>query len=110
MYALCIRYLLDSDRIDVSRTYVEDELPVTERVSGAIVGYCSPTDFAGTTNIGYGLIAFDTLSEYGRYRQALADDPTHQRNAAAFTESGAVLNMERSFIRRHGSTRRGEPR
>ena len=35
-------------------------------------------------------------------RDALADDPLPQRNADAFTRSGAVINMERSIIERCG--------
>lgn len=102
MLTLCIRYTLDPNRIDAFRTYVEDETPVIREAGGAIVGYYLPTDFAGPTNIGYGLIEFATLTAYERYRGTLADHPARRRNAAALVESGAVLNTERSFIRRHG--------
>ena len=104
MHTLCICYTLNPNQIEAFRTYVEHELPVIERSGGAIVGYFLPTDFAGPTNVGYGLIDFETLAHYEHYRQRLADDPTHQRNAATLVESGAVINMERSFIRRHETT------
>ena len=107
MSTLCIRYTLDPNRIAAFRTYVEDELPAITRAGGKIVGYYLPTDLAGPTNVGYGLIEFASLAAYEAYRQKLADDPTHVRNTAALTESGAVLNMERSFIRRHGTDRQG---
>jgi hypothetical protein len=45
------------------------------------------------------------MAEYERYRQALAEDPAHVRNATALAASGAVLSMERSFIRRYGDGR-----
>ena len=102
MHTLILRYTLDPNRIAAFRTYVEDETPVIRDCGGRVVGYFLPTDFAGPTNVGYGLIEFQTLAEYEHYRAVLAADPTHQRNAAALAESGAVLVIERSFIRRHG--------
>ena len=102
MYTLCIRYTLDPNRIGAFRTYVENELAVIREAGGRNVAYYLPTDFAGPTNIGYGLIEVETLADYERYRHALAEHPTHVRNATALAESGAVLSMERSFIRRHG--------
>lgn len=102
MYTLCIRYTLDPNRIAGFRTYVENELAVIREAGGQNVAYYLPTDFAGPNSIGYGLIEIETLADYERYRHALAAHPTHLRNAAALAESGAVLSMERSFIRRHG--------
>jgi len=86
------------------RTYVENELPVIREAGGRNVAYYLPTDFAGPTNIGYGLIEIETMADYERYRHALAEHPTHVCNAAALAESGGVLSMERSFIRRHGDS------
>ena len=98
MYTLCIRYVLDPNRSGHFRTYVENEQPVIERSGGRIVGYWTPTDFAGPNHIGYGLIDFATLAEYEQYRKTLAEDPEHQRNAEALERSGAVVSLERSFI------------
>ena len=107
MLTLCIRYTLDPNRIDAFRRYVENEQPVIRNSGGRIVGYYLPTDFAGPTNIAYGLIEFEALDEYERYRQALADDPAHRSNVADLVASGAVLNMDRSFIRRHSGAQSG---
>lgn len=105
MFTLCIRYTLDPNRIDGFRTYVENELPVIREAGGSNVAYYLPTNFAGPTNIGYGMIDIETIADYERYRQALAEHSTHVRNAAALAESGAVAWMERSFIRRHSDSR-----
>lgn len=102
MYTLCIRYTLDPNRLGDFRTYVEHELEAIRNAGGTIVGYWLPTDFAGPTNIAYGLIDFATLAAYEDYRKALAADPLHGRNADALTRSGAILNMERSIIERCG--------
>jgi hypothetical protein len=64
------------------------------------VGYFLPTDFAGPTNIAYGLIEFLTLASYEQYRRALAADPDHKSNAAALERSGAIVALHRSFIER----------
>jgi hypothetical protein len=100
MLTLCIRYTLDPNRIAEFREYVDQELPALRAAGGRIGGYWLPTDFAGPTNIAYGLIDFETLAAYERYRAVLAADPLHQRNVEALTASGAVLNTARSIIRR----------
>lgn len=102
MHTLCIRYTLDPNRIEAFRTYVADETPVIREAGGRIVGYYLPTDFAGPTDVGYGLIDFATLADYEQYRRVLADHPAHQGNVAALTRSGAVLRMERTFLVQHG--------
>lgn len=58
MYTLCIRYTLDPNRLKHFRDYVEHELEAIRNAGGKIVGYWLPTDFAGPTNIAYGLIDF----------------------------------------------------
>ncbi|MGF6571112.1 uncharacterized protein (DUF1330 family) [Paraburkholderia sp. GAS333] len=100
MHTLCIRYTLDQNRLKHFRDYVERELEAIRNAGGKIVGYWLPTDFAGPTNVAYGLIDFLTLASYEHYREALADDPLHMRNADELMRSGAVLSMERSIIER----------
>src|ERR1700733_12784987 len=100
MYTLCIRYTLDPNRVQHFQNYVDQELQAIRNAGGRIVGYWLPTDFAGPTNVGYGLIDFLTLASYEQYRKALAEDPLHQRNADELTRSGAIVNMERSIIER----------
>jgi hypothetical protein len=98
MYTLYIRYTLDPNRTAHFKTYVEHELEAIRNAGGKIVGYWLPTDFAGPTNIAYGLIDFLTLASYEQYRKALAEDALHQRNAEELTRSGAIINMDRSLL------------
>ncbi len=100
MLTLCIRYTIDPNRVAAFRTYVGDEVPVIVRSGGEVIGYFLPTDFAGPTNIAYGLIDFPSLASYEHYRAVLAASSDHQRNVAALELSGAVLATERSFISR----------
>ena len=100
MYTLCIRYTLDPNKIRAFRTYVENESNVIREAGGAIVGYFLPTDFAGPTNIAYGLIDFGSLAAYEAYREALADHPAHKRNVAELEGAAAIILMERSIVSR----------
>jgi hypothetical protein len=100
VHTLCIRYMLDANGLRHFRTYVDDELPVIVRSGGQLVGYFLPTDFAGPTNIAYGLIDFPSLSAYEHYRTVLGADPDHQRNVAALERTGVVLATERAFLAR----------
>jgi len=46
------------------------------------------------------LIELPTLAAYEQYRAALADDPEHKKNVARLEQSGAIVSMNRSIIRR----------
>jgi hypothetical protein len=105
MFTLCIRYTLDPNRLKHFSEYVEHELQAIRNAGGKVVGYWLPTDYAGPTNVAYGLIDFLTLGSYEQYRKVLADDPLHKRNADELTRSGAVLSMERSIIEKCGEGR-----
>jgi NIPSNAP len=102
MLTLCIRYIIDPNRVAHFRTYVEAELQAIRRSGGKIVGYFLPTDFAGPTNEAYGLISFSSLAGYEKYRRALAADPLHRKNAAALERSGVIVAMNRSIIEQVG--------
>jgi NIPSNAP len=97
---LCIRYTIDPNRLRAWREYAENEQPVIQRCGGEIIAYWAPTDFAGPTNIAYGIIDFPTLAAYEQYRKVLADDPDHKRNAETLEMSGAVIALDRQFIQR----------
>jgi hypothetical protein len=100
MHTLCIRYVLDPNRVKHFRVYVEAEQPVIERSGGKIVGYFVPTDYAGPSHVGYGLIEFVSLTTYEQYRKTLANDPEHKRNADELDRRGVIVSVERSFIER----------
>ena len=100
MYTLCIRYTLDPNKTAHFKAYVEAELPAIRRSGGNVVGYFLPTDFAGPTNVAYGLIDFSTLASYEHYRHELAQASDHRTNVAELERSGGVLATHRSIIQR----------
>ena len=100
MMTLCIRYKFNADKLADVEIYFETEQRVIERSGGKIVGYFLPTDFAGATDEAIGLIDVPSLAAYEEYRKALADDPEHKKNISRLEQSGALIAMNRFFIRR----------
>jgi hypothetical protein len=97
---LSIRYVINPNRFSDFKTYVDAEMEPIRRSGGMNIQYFLPTDFAGATNEALGLVDFNSLAEYERYRAALADDGGHKTNVEQLQCSGAVLSMNRSIIRR----------
>jgi hypothetical protein len=104
MLTLSIRYTLDPNKLPDFQAYVQAELEPIRRSGGKTIGYFFPTDFAGPTNEALGLIDVSSLAAYEKYREALANDSDHKKNVARLLQSGAVLAMNRSIIRRLSDT------
>jgi len=107
IFTLCIRYTINPNKLADFKAYAEAEQDPIRRSGGKIVGYFLPTDFAGPTNIAYGLIDFLTLASYEQYRRALAGDPDHKKNAAELERSGVIVALNRSLIERVGTEKTG---
>jgi NIPSNAP len=99
---LCIRYTLNSNKFTDFKTYVAAELGPIRRSGGETLGYFLPSDFAGPTNEALGLIDFETLAEYERFRNASANHPEHNENITRLQQGGAIVAMNRSLIERVG--------
>ena len=63
-----IRYRIDPFKRDVFEIYAKQWLSIIPRCGGDLIGYFMPHE--GTNNIAYGLISFDSLAAYERYRTA----------------------------------------
>ncbi len=100
MLTLCLRYILDPNKLPHFRAYAEAEQEPIRRSGGNSAQYFLPTDFAGPTNEALGLIDFESLASYEQYRRTLAEDPDSTRNIAELVRSGVVVSLTRSFIRR----------
>lgn len=100
MITLFIRYTIDPKKLNDFEAYAQTWPAATKRHGGELVGYFSPTKFAGATNIAYALISFPSLAVYGAYRDALTRDPEVLQQVAAMEGSGCILVEERSIIKR----------
>jgi hypothetical protein len=100
MITLYLRYTIDPNKLAAFAKYcAEEQVPIAE-CGGRILGYFLPTDFAGSTSEAVGLIDFESLAEYERYRARLGEHPLHQQYVGELVGAGAVLSTMRSFVQR----------
>ena len=93
-----IRYQLDSYKRDDFENYARRWLEIIPRCGGEDVGYWMPHE--GTNNIAYGLISFDSLAAYEKYRSRLKADHDGAANFRLAEEQRFILAEERTFLRR----------
>jgi hypothetical protein len=91
-----IRYEIDPFQRDDFKKYAENWGRIIPRCGGRLVGYFLP--YEGTNNIAWGLIAFDSLASYERYRARLKADPDARENFAMAQTKRLILREERNFV------------
>jgi NIPSNAP protein len=94
--ACFIRYQIDPFQLDAFRRYAAAWGPVIPRCGGHLVGYFLPHE--GTNDIAWGIIAFDSLASYERYRARLREDADARANFQFAQEKRFVLREERTFV------------
>jgi hypothetical protein len=91
-----IRYQIDPFQRDEFQRYAENWGRIIPRCGGHLVGYFLPSE--GTNDIAWGLIAFDSLASYERYRTRLKSDPESRENFATAQKKRFILREERTFL------------
>ena len=91
-----IRYQIDPFQRDVFKKYAENWGRIIPRCGGHLVGYFVP--YEGTNDVGWGLIAFDSLASYEKYKARLRSDPEAQENFAMAQGKRVILREERNFV------------
>lgn len=92
-----IRYQIDPYQRDAFRQYAENRGRIIPRCGGHLIGYFLPDE--GTNNVAWGLIAFESLAAYERYRARIRADDAGRANFAAAQAKRFVLREERTFVR-----------
>jgi len=92
-----IRYEIDPYQLDAFKEYAENWGHIIPRCGGHLIGYFLPDE--GTNNVAWGLIAFDSLAAYERYRARIKADPAGRANFAAAQAKRVIVREERSFVR-----------
>jgi hypothetical protein len=100
MITLCIRYTLDANKLADFESYARALAAPVDRCGGAFVAYYLPTKIAGPTHIAFGLIDFNDLSTYERYREKLLVDAEAVECLRRAEAAGCIINEDRSFVRR----------
>jgi hypothetical protein len=91
-----IRYQIDPFQRDAFRQYAENWGHIIPRCGGHLVGYFLP--YEGTNDVAWGLIAFDSLASYERYKARLKSDPEARENVAMAQAKRLILREERNFV------------
>ena len=92
-----IRYEIDPFQKEAFRTYAENWGRIIPRCGGHLIGYFLPDE--GTNYEAWGLISFDSLAAYERYRIRLRADPEGVKNFAWAQQQRFIVREERSFVR-----------
>jgi len=96
MITCVIRYQIDPFQRDGFRQYAQAWGRIIPRCGGHLVGYFLP--YEGTNDIAWGLIAFESLAAYERYRARLSTDPEARENFAMAQSRRLILREERNFV------------
>jgi hypothetical protein len=94
--ACFIRYQIDPFQKEEFRKYAENWGRIIPRCGGHLIGYFLP--YEGTNDVAWGLIAFDSLASYERYRQRLRSDPEARENFNMAQTRRFILREERNFV------------
>jgi hypothetical protein len=94
--ACFIRYQIDPFQRDGFRKYAENWGRIIPRCGGHLIGYFLP--YEGTNDVAWGLIGFDTLASYERYRTRLRSDREALENFAMAQEKRLISREERTFV------------
>ncbi len=91
-----IRYQIDPFQRDAFKKYAENWGRIIPRCGGHLVGYFLPHE--GTNDVAWGLIAFDGLASYERYRTHLKSDKEARENLEMAQTQRLILREERNFV------------
>ena len=97
MTIVCIiRYEIDPFQRDAFERYARTWGRVIPRCGGQLIGYFLP--WQGTNYVGWGLIAFDSLSAYEAYQKRLREDHEGRENFEFAQKQRFILKEERNFV------------
>ncbi|MBI5268198.1 MAG: NIPSNAP family protein [Burkholderiales bacterium] len=98
-----IRYQIDPFQRDAFRRYAEAWGRIIPRCGGHLVGYFLPHE--GSNDVAWGLVGFDDLAAYERYRATLKADPEGRANFEWAQAERFILREERSWLQDVAGTR-----
>ena len=91
-----IRYQIDPYQKEAFAQYAANWGMVIPRCGGHLIGYFLP--YEGTNDVAWGLIAFDSLASYERYKDRLKTDPDAQENFKFAQQKRCIFREERNFV------------
>ena len=94
--ACFIRYQIDPFQREAFAAYAQAWGRIIPRAGGHLIGYFLPHE--GTNDVAWGLIAFDSLASYERYRARLRTDAEALENFRTAQARRFILREERTFV------------
>lgn len=91
-----IRYQIDPFQREEFKQYAAAWGKIIPRCGGHLLGYFLP--YEGTNDVGWALIAFDSLAHYEAYKARLKADPDARQNFAFAQSKRFIVREERNFI------------
>lgn len=91
-----IEYQIDSTKLALFKEYADNWSRIIPQCGGELLGYFAP--YEGTNNIGYGLISFDSLADYERYRSRLKQSEQGKSNFSFAQKDKFILSEKRTFL------------
>lgn len=102
-----IRYQIDPFQRAAFERYAANWGRIIPRCGGELIGYFLPHE--GSNDVAWGLVGFDSLAAYERYRAALRADEEGRANFEWAQAQRFILREERSWLQDVPGTR-GLPR
>ncbi len=98
-----IRYQIDPFQREAFKRYAEAWALIIPRCGGHLIGYFLPHE--GSNDIAWGLIGFDDMAAYERYRAALKADAQGRTNFESAQAQRFILREQRSWLEDVTATR-----
>ena len=98
-----IRYQIDPFQRDAFKRYAEAWGRIIPRCGGELIGYFQPHE--GSNDVAWGLIGFDDMAAYERYRATLKSDVEGRANFERAQSERFILREERTWLEDVGTTR-----
>ncbi len=98
-----IRYQIDPFQRDAFKSYAEAWGRIIPRCGGELIGYFLP--YEGSNDVAWGLIGFDDMAAYERYRATLKHDPEGEANFEHAQSKRFILREERTWLQDVRATR-----
>ncbi|MDT3306794.1 NIPSNAP family protein [Shewanella vaxholmensis] len=92
-----IEYKIDPFKLEQFAQYAENWGDIIPAYGGELLGYFLPHE--GTNDTAYGLISFDSLAHYERYRDKLKTEAAGKANFQLAKQGEFILSEKRSFLK-----------
>jgi hypothetical protein len=98
-----IRYQIDPFQRDAFKRYADAWGRIIPQCGGDLIGYFLPHE--GSNDVAWGLIGFDDLAAYERYRARLKSDADGRANFEFAQSERFILREERTWLEDVTTTR-----